>query len=468
MNNGLRKLGFWCAVCVIYLRYSLVHEWLTVHGGSNGKILYIFSIPALMCLIGSGGLQRFVSGRPARYWMAFVVWLFVCIPTSVWKGEAFYNAWDYLRTDLPLLLFLGSLPMTWKECRVVIYTIALAGITGVAFSRFYSADFGGRLGLNFGTLQNPNDYAGFLILTIPFMVFMVVWPFKIVAPLRLTLQLVCVAAIAYAFYLVMASGSRGAELALGACAAYCFFAGNNAARIGMLTAIPVGLLVIAMALPANVLVRLMSFSTDLSSNTGQALEAAESSTVRKELLMHSVLDTLTHPVFGVGAGEFGNYEGKERGRIGGGWSTSHNSYTEISADTGFPGILLYLAGTISAFLLLQRTRKLALRTPEGREMATACFLISVSMIGYCVAIFFLNFGYFFELPAFAGMIISLAGAVKRETDMLAVSAEERRIDAPSVFAGRRPAPIVRPGKRNPAFPPERARHQRVPLKHRRR
>jgi O-antigen ligase len=166
------------------------------------------------------------------------------------------------------------------------------------------------------------------------------------------------------------------------------------------------------------------------------------------------LDTLTHPVFGLGAGEFGNYEGKERGRIGGGWSTSHNSYSEISADTGLPGIFLYLAGTVSAFLLLQRTRKLALKTPQGREMATACFLISVSMIGYCVVIGFLNFGYFFELPAFAGLITSLSAAVKRETDILSVSKGNPRAEVPKTVVGPRRAQAVA-GKTHPVLSPNR-------------
>jgi hypothetical protein len=61
---------------------------------------------------------------------------------------------------------------------------------------------------------------------------------------------------------------------------------------------------------------------------------------------------------------------------------------------------------------------LSLDTPHGREIKTACILISVAHIAYCFAIFFLNFAYFFYLPAFAGIVISLVAATKREAGMV--------------------------------------------------
>src|SRR5580692_3931818 len=66
-QNLLRKIGFWCTLCLVFLRYSLFHEFLTVSGGSNGKILYIFSIPALLCMLLSGGIRRLFSSRASFY-----------------------------------------------------------------------------------------------------------------------------------------------------------------------------------------------------------------------------------------------------------------------------------------------------------------------------------------------------------------------------------------------------------------
>jgi O-antigen ligase len=146
------------------------------------------------------------------------------------------------------------------------------------------------------------------------------------------------------------------------------------------------------------------------------------------LLQASVEDTLTHPLFGVGPGQFGNFEGREKSHAQGGFVNPHNSYTQISSETGLPGAFFYLAGIISSFLLLQRAWKRAASVPGGEEMATACFCLSVSYLGFCVAIFFLNFGYFFYLLGYSGLITAAAAAIKRETDL-----------APVVPASRQPA-----------------------------
>ena len=442
INNGLRKLGFWCALGVVYLRYSLLHEALTEYGGSNGKLLYVFSIPALFCLIASGGLQRFFAGgRPALYWIGFVCWFFLCVPFSFWKGDSAHWAWTYLRTDFPMMVFLASLPMTWKECRMVMYAIAFAGLTTVSFSRLFGTTYGGRIGLTFGTFANPNDYACVLILALPFMVFMVLRPMKVLFPLRVLIQLACVLAICYASYLVLASGSRGAMLGLVACVAYLFFKGTGAVRIGLLLALPIGVAALMVVLPSSVLVRLVNFNTDMGFKND---EASESAYLRKELVKASIMDTLTHPIFGVGPGQFENYEGQFKSHSQGGYVGAHNAYTQTSADTGLPGIFLYLAGTFSAFFCLQRTWRLVSKsptTPAAKEMATACILISVSYIGYCVAITFLNFAYLFFLPGFAGLIIAVSAAVKRETGMVYTSSVDPRAERGQAFAGQRPAPV---------------------------
>jgi len=75
-----------------------------------------------------------------------------------------------------MVVFLASLPMTWKECRMVMYAIAFAGSTTVSFRDCSGTTYGGRNWLDFGTFANPNDYACVLIWRCLFMVFMVLGP----------------------------------------------------------------------------------------------------------------------------------------------------------------------------------------------------------------------------------------------------------------------------------------------------
>src|SRR5689334_14434439 len=79
LNNRMRTIGLYFALGVVFLRYSGLHEVMTYYGGFNSGALYIFAIPALFCLAGSGGFQRVLSMRPARYWLGFIIWLCVTV-----------------------------------------------------------------------------------------------------------------------------------------------------------------------------------------------------------------------------------------------------------------------------------------------------------------------------------------------------------------------------------------------------
>ncbi len=84
INNPARRMGLYFALAVVFLRYSLLHEVLAYFGGFNTRLLYVFSIPALLLLFGSNGLSRAFSSRTTKYWLLFIVWLFITVPFSYW------------------------------------------------------------------------------------------------------------------------------------------------------------------------------------------------------------------------------------------------------------------------------------------------------------------------------------------------------------------------------------------------
>ena len=453
IENPARKLGYAFALAVVFVRYSLLHEVLSYYSNFNFRILYLVSIPAALCLFGSGSfVQRAFSPRAAKYWLAFVVWLFICVPFSTWRGDSATYALTYLRTDLPILMFLAALPMTWKETRGILYTIAISGLVSVSFSRFFGTTYAGRTGLAFGTMANPNDYAGQLIMVLPIVLFMVLRPMRIFPPLRFLLQAAGVLAISYGSYLILASGSRGALLSILACLVFAFVKARTPVRLGLLVAVPLAAAALIAVLPSSTLERLHSFST-VAKNVEDG--TAESAYMRKKLLMASLYDTMTHPLFGLGPGQFENFEGRTKTHNEGGFTGSHNSYTQISSETGIPGFLFYIGGTLSAFFLLQRTWKSVAKLPQAKEISLACFLVSISLLGFCVAIFFLNFGYYFYLPGYTGLIICLSASVKREVALITSPAAEPQAPLFTAFTGRRPEPAWAVGKVQPVIPPNR-------------
>jgi len=120
-------------------------------------------------------------------------------------------------------------------------------------------------------------------------------------------------------------------------------------------------------------------------------------------------------VFGVGPGEFDNFEGKTSRAHGshGNWHQTHCAYTQVSSECGVPAFVFFTAGLGSAMLLVLRTYRKAKR--EGyEEIANGCFCYLLAMVGYLVALVFLAQAYTFKLPAMVGLAVTLSYAAMRQ------------------------------------------------------
>jgi O-antigen ligase len=108
---------------------------------------------------------------------------------------------------------------------------------------------------------------------------------------------------------------------------------------------------------------------------------------------------LSHPVLGVGAGNFPVAEGTISPLLhdmapdqGLKWSAAHNSYLEVGAELGVPGLLLFLAMLWRTFRGLSRV---AGRTPPARSPPPGPLsqTLTAALIGYVVGAFFLSLAY---------------------------------------------------------------------------
>jgi len=438
LSNPLRRLAFYAALGLIFLRYSLLHEVIGYYAGTSTYILYLFAIPALLGVIGCGGVQRTLAAPQAKYWIAFVVWFLLAVPFSTWRGESTEYALLYLRTDMPMLFVMAGLALTWQECRAMLATIAFAGITNIFMGLALVKDFSGRMGIEFGVVSNPNDYAGHLILILPVILFLVLCPTKRM-PMRLFVRVSGLAAVLFGLYIIVMTGSRGAFIGLVAGTLYVLWKSSMSVRLGALFAAPLLYLVLFAVVPERIRTRLqlIDFGNSIQKDdSGVADEADESSRLRRFLLDESLRITVLRPIFGVGPGQFGNYEG--RAAL---WRSTHNSFTQISSECGIPALLFYLAALVSGFRTLQRTWKEA-RRGHMREIEIACYCLSLSFIMFCVAVFFLNFAYFFYFPATVGLFIAVNYGAQRELALAKLPQNHVRTDV--IQAGTGSPQIVAP------------------------
>jgi len=135
-----------------------------------------------------------------------------------------------------------------------------------------------------------------------------------------------------------------------------------------------------------------------------------------------------YPLFGVGIANFQLAEGtisdKARTRPAGAgirWAAAHNSYVEIGAELGIPGLTLWLilifGGIWSMIRLRARMPKHWARgDPEERFLYLTALYIPVALLGFAVTSFFVSFAYldpiYIVAALMAGLYVSVEAKLK--------------------------------------------------------
>jgi O-antigen ligase len=399
-----RKVALYFVLGLVFVRFTMIHQILEYFLDRDTYLLYFVALPALIAIPTMGGFQRAFRYQPAFYWTAFAIWL---IPTSMfssWKSGSIALILGYYRTELVLLFAVAGLVVTWTECRWLMYTIAAAAFVNVlSFLLLKQVDENGRTSLVFGTVSNSNDYSGHLLFVLPFLLWIVL------VERSKYVRIVGLFALVLALFEVLAAGSRGAMIGLATAVVVFTITTTTKVRRIVLIAAPILAVLVLALLPGSVRNRIFTFTGSAANS-----EALESSQDREQLLKDAIATTIKHPFFGVGPGQFANTEGQQTAhseqRL---WYGAHNSFMQIGSENGFPGLVFYLAGIFSSLLLLNRTGRLLAGKRGVKDAATAVMCVRIGLISFCVTIFFLNFGYFFYLPALAGIAIAVAASSKQ-------------------------------------------------------
>jgi O-antigen ligase len=404
-NVPFRRLAFWFGLALTFALFSVLPELILYNTGVNTYFLYFVGPPAILGALMTGGIRRTFRYRASYYVIAFFVWMVLATPFSSWPGGSLQRLADFSRASLIMLLVLGGLPVVWKEIRLVYYTIAAAAVVNLITAGFFTDTESERVSLllRHGTISNPNDLAGHLLLVLPFVLFIAIDRKR-----NILLRVTLFGLIGYGVWIIVGTASRGALVAI--VAAFLCFLYYAAAR-QRVVAILLGLLVAAVIpalVPRQAVVRLGTLFGE------EHQEAGESAAARSYLFKKSITFTFEHPIFGVGPDQFANYEGKTRLLQGehGRWQATHSSFTQVSSECGIPALIFYVAGLGSAILLVMRTHRYA-RLQGLDEVANACSCYLVAMVGFIVAITFLSNAYRFYYPSMIGLAVAMSAAAQK-------------------------------------------------------
>src|SRR4051812_38105462 len=322
--------------------------------------IWFLHIPLIMLLllmimtVAGGDIKRAMSSSISKYFAAFTVWVVVCYPFSYWRAGSFPSVQWQLQS-FAIFLIIVQMVRSVSDWQKIAGAYAYATVTAALLSFYMGVSVQGRVALPGGTLGDPNEFALTMVAGLPFWWFKAsrAEGFKKVAFLLATVPM-------YAAF--ARAGSRSGLIALVALMfiALVFSKGNQKIMIvvGALIAVAAS----SVLLPDYLKARYMTFFShegtyDKATSNRLGADIA-SSEERKALLIQSLQMTLQHPIFGVGPGDFSFVSWDQRKAstgVGGESLVSHNTYTQISSETGLPGFFFFAATLVFSFRYAYRS-----------------------------------------------------------------------------------------------------------------
>jgi O-antigen ligase len=314
--------------------------------------LHIAELAALAA-IGSLVFARLSKGETVVQWNPAIAGVFALgavmaatVPFSYWPGGAFgVLKDDYSKIIVIFVLLIATLR---KPAHVAELTGLIVGACGYLSARGIANYLrgvnlveGGRMGGPVGGIfGNPNDFALNLVVFVPLAVFCML---ESRTRLRRAAAAVCT--------LVMLAGivftkSRGGFLGLAAMLPMLVFVNRRRINPAVAVALFIATLAAVPMLPSSFWARMASITDESRDPTG--------SRESRRIAMREAYEAfLEHPVTGVGAGQFKNYNPKLRREH---WRETHNAPLQVAAELGIFGLAAFTFLVVYGFTVMYVSR----------------------------------------------------------------------------------------------------------------
>ncbi len=380
---------------------------------------------ALIVIALGGRLPVILNNPIAKSLALFTAWFIICIPFAVWRGGSFATFEDkWSRSALAFLLVAGCITAIGQS-KTIFKTIGYSvGVLAVVTVGLRGVDRTGRLGLLGTRYENANDLAWTLIFGLPFLAFLFLRgtrPQKFFA-------LLSGAAILFA---LVKTGSRAGMIGLGVLALMGFLQASRTVKIRLAIGVPILLALLFAVTPPELRGRYTTLfgsgKPQLAAKyltSGERLEstASASAEARKKVLKDSIRLTLTHPLFGVGPGNFPvaqNDLALARGEPKGAWLVTHNSYTEISSEMGIPGLVIYLVFLYRCIKPLNSIARSKYPGKDWRDLRALAEALRATFFAVMTVAFLESYAYDPNIPIMAGLACALALIAKQKRSLIA-------------------------------------------------
>ena len=126
--------------------------------------------------------------------------------------------------------------------------------------------------------------------------------------------------------------------------------------------------------------------------------------------------TLQHPFFGVGAGVFIAASSREAEREGrpAHWRGTHNTFVQVSSETGLPGLAFYAAAMLFSLASTSAAWKRMRRVPGLANLSSLALALVTMMLNSTVGCFFGHFAYLPTIPMLIALLVTTCRAAEQE------------------------------------------------------
>jgi O-antigen ligase len=349
---------------------------------------------------------------PTKYVAAFLGWMILSVPGALVVGTSLDVVFgNFLKTALMYVVVIGAIrgPRDVERLAMV-YLISATLYAAVVISRF---DLGSGDAWRLGHLYyyDANDFATFVVTALPFGLYFLHAGRRMPARLFACISL---AILAMAF---VRTGSRGGFIALVAVTVFIVL---------RYTAIQLRWRIAATALVAAVVVGTASdqYWTQMGTILSDADYNRTDESGRMHIWRRGIGYMFSHPVFGVGPGNFQAAEGMlssfaNRQQLGVGvrWNAAHNSYIQVGAELGIPGLLIFVAIIFSTFVGLRRLNRGEAPADDEAEDSPRALInaLTAALVGFVVGAYFLSLVYTELFYILVALTVGLQKVVRAES-----------------------------------------------------
>jgi len=445
-------LGFPILVLGVFLMVmsSITNQVMISYWHIHFPIIAITQGAAFLAFLAAGKHLEFLKAPVSKPYLLLAAWWVITSVTGDWPAGSLGFLGPYLWRIYTIPFLIVALAATPGRVRVLMNFIAAGSLMIVGYCVLYGSNSNndGRFIIPETTLRNPNDLALALLLGAAFLMVFLANPLA---------RILTVGALPLLALYVLRTGSRGNLLGLCLAAVVSVFILPPLYRKRMIGAMVVMIVLVVPFVPANTWNRLFTFSVvDRDSDT-TAMElktagsAVASTKARIELQKRAMVVSLSNPVFGVGPKNFTIAVDKmireETGRKSS-WEVSHNAYLQVSAESGIPGLIIYLTCIVMMFRMNLSAFRETQKYPFLHEYMLHSYVLVVATTIYSVDLLFTSLAYDGTLPLFLGLTVANSIGLSKLIPKSAPAAM-RGMQVGGPAPGRQP---FVPQQRMPSFP----------------